>query len=54
MGKLTFFFRLLPHLAFLYGGTVSILEVLFPSLRDPDFNRWDKIVWAGRPDCPKG
>lgn len=41
MGKLTHFFRLLPYLAFLYGGIVSILEVLFPSLRDPDFNRWE-------------
>jgi hypothetical protein len=41
MGKLTLFFRLLPYLAFLYWGTVSVLEVLFPSLRDPDFNRWE-------------
>ncbi len=41
MGKLALFFRLLPYLAFLYGGVFSILEVLFPSLRDPDFNRWE-------------
>jgi len=41
MEKLTLLFRLLPYLAFLYGGIVSILEVLFPSLRDPDFNRWE-------------
>jgi hypothetical protein len=41
MEKLALFFRLLPYLAFLYGGTVSILEVIFPSLRDPDFNRWE-------------
>jgi|SRR5579872_1776431 len=33
--------RLLPYLAFLYAGIVSILEVLFPFLRDPDFNRWE-------------
>lgn len=41
MEKLTLLFRLLPYLAFLYGGTFAILEVLFPSLRDPDFNRWE-------------
>src|SRR4030095_13951054 len=41
MEKLPLFFRLLPYLAFLYAGIVSILEVLFPSLRDPDFNRWE-------------
>ena len=41
MEKLTLFFKLLPYLAFLYGGIVSILEVFFPSLRDPDFNRWE-------------
>ena len=41
MEKLTLFFKLLPYLGFLYGGIVSILEVLFPSLRDPDFNRWE-------------
>lgn len=35
------FFRLLPYLAFLSAGIFSILEVLFPSLRDPDFNRWE-------------
>jgi hypothetical protein len=38
---LTLFFKLLPYLAFLYAGIHSILEVLFPSLRDPDFNRWE-------------
>jgi hypothetical protein len=41
MVKLTFFLRLLPFLGFLYAGIFSILEVLFPSLRDPDFNRWE-------------
>jgi hypothetical protein len=40
MEKLTFFFKLLPFLLFLYAGVVSILEVFFPSLRDSDFNRW--------------
>jgi len=37
----TLFFKLLPYLAFLYVGIHSILEVLFPSLRDPDFKRWE-------------
>jgi len=41
---LTFFLRLLPCLVFLYVGIDSILEVLFPSLRDPDFNRWEVDV----------
>ena len=47
MEKLTSFFRLLPYLAFLYGGIVSILEVVFPSLRDPDFNRWEVDEGSG-------
>jgi len=38
---LALFFRLLPYLVFLYAGVFSILEVLFPSLRDADFNRWE-------------
>jgi hypothetical protein len=37
-------------------GIHSILEVLFPSLRDPDFNRWEvdgglvltSKSWGGR------
>jgi hypothetical protein len=41
MEKLRFFSRLLPYLACLHGGVVSILEVFFPSLHDPDFNRWE-------------
>jgi hypothetical protein len=41
MEKMTLFIKLLPYLAFLCGGIVSILEVLFPSIRDPDFNRWE-------------
>jgi hypothetical protein len=41
MEQLTLFFRLLPYLACLYGGIFSILEVIFPSLRDPDFNHWE-------------
>jgi hypothetical protein len=41
MEKLRFFFRILPCLACLYAGVFSIAEVLFPSLRDPDFNRWE-------------
>jgi hypothetical protein len=43
----TLFFKLLPYLAFLYVGIHSILEVLFPSLRDPDFNRWEVDGGAG-------
>jgi hypothetical protein len=39
--KLTFFFKVLPFLLCLYGGVASILEAFFPSLRDPDFNRWE-------------
>ena len=41
MNKFTFFLRLLPYLLCLYAGIHSILEALFPSLRDPDFNRWE-------------
>jgi hypothetical protein len=33
--------RLFPYLAFLFAGIFSILEVIFPSLRDPNFNRWE-------------
>jgi hypothetical protein len=39
--KVTFFFRVLPYLVFLYAGVLSIVEVFFPSLRGPDFNRWE-------------
>ena len=34
-------FRLLPAFTLVGYGTYSILEVVFPSLRDPDFNRWE-------------
>lgn len=37
----TLFIKLLPFFLFLYGGIDSILEALFPSLRGPDFNRWE-------------
>ncbi len=33
--------RLFPYLAFLGAGIYSILEVFFPSIRDPSFNRWE-------------
>ena len=33
--------KLLPFLAFLAGGIHSILEVLFPVLRGPDYKRWE-------------
>jgi hypothetical protein len=36
-----FLFRLLPAFILVGYGTFSILEVFFPSLRDPDFNRWE-------------
>jgi hypothetical protein len=41
MEKLILLLKLLPYLPFLYIGIFSILEVLFPSLREPDFNRWE-------------
>jgi len=41
MDKIVLFAKLLPFGGFLYWGTVSILEAFFPSLRDPDFNRWE-------------
>jgi hypothetical protein len=47
MEMVSIFFKLLPYLAFLYAGIVSILEVLFPSLRDPDFNRWEVDEGSG-------
>jgi hypothetical protein len=47
MERLTLFFKLLPYLAVLFGGIVSILEVIFPSLRDPDFNRWEVDEGSG-------
>ncbi|HEV7675155.1 MAG TPA: hypothetical protein VGQ12_11550 [Candidatus Angelobacter sp.] len=34
-------FRLLPAFTIVGYATYSILEVFFPSLRDPDFNRWE-------------
>jgi hypothetical protein len=39
--KFTFFFRLLPYLLCLSAGIHSILEAFFPSIRDPDFSRWE-------------
>jgi hypothetical protein len=41
MGAALLLVRLFPYLAFLGVGTYSILEVFFPSLRDPSFNRWE-------------
>ena len=34
-------FHLLPAFAMVAYGTYLILEVFFPSLRDPDFRRWE-------------
>ena len=47
MDKFTFFYRVLPYLVFLYVGIHSILEAFFPSLRDPDFNRWEVDEGSG-------
>jgi len=33
--------KLIPFLVLLYHGVFSILEVLFPSIRDPNFNNWE-------------
>lgn len=41
MGTAFLLFRLLPAFTFVGYGTYSILEVFFPSLRNPDFNRWE-------------
>jgi hypothetical protein len=41
MQAASFLLRLFPYLAFMFAGVFSILEVIFPSLRDPDFNRWE-------------
>jgi hypothetical protein len=38
---MAFFFSLLPYLALLGVGIFWILEVLFSSIRDPDFNHWE-------------
>jgi hypothetical protein len=45
--KVTFFFKVLPYLAFLYAGVFSILEVFFPSLRGPEFGRWEVDEGSG-------
>src|ERR1017187_4522410 len=39
--------KLLPYFVCLYAGIFSILEVLFPALRDPDFNRWEVDAGGG-------
>jgi hypothetical protein len=44
---LSLILKLLPYLFCLYGGIYSILEVLFPSLRDPDFNHWEVDEGSG-------
>lgn len=41
MDKVGFVFNLLLYLAFVGAGIFSILEAFFPSLRDPNFNRWE-------------
>jgi hypothetical protein len=44
---MTFFFKVLPYLVCLYVGVFSILEVFFPSLRGPGFNRWEVDEGSG-------
>lgn len=39
--------KLSPFLALLCAGIFSILEVIFPSLRGPDFNRWEVDEGSG-------
>jgi hypothetical protein len=41
------FLKLVPCLVFLYVGIYSILEVIFPFLRGPNFNRWEVDVRVG-------
>lgn len=41
MDLLSLGFKILPFAALLYWGIFSILEVFVPSLRTPDFNRWE-------------
>lgn len=41
MNSFAIFCKLIPYLACLVYGAYSILEIFFPSLRDPDFNRWE-------------
>ena len=41
MDKLRFSYTVLPWLAFQYAGIHCIVEVIFPSLRSPDFNHWE-------------
>jgi hypothetical protein len=47
MENVTLFFRLLPYLGCISWGIYSVLEVYFPSLRDPDFNRWEVDEGSG-------
>ena len=47
MDKFAFFFRVLPYLVCLYVSVHSLLEAFFPSLRDPDFNRWEVDEGSG-------
>ena len=41
MDGVILFWKLLPYLSLLYAGVYWILEAIFPSLRDPNFNRWE-------------
>src|SRR6266576_3157032 len=41
MNYVELLWKILPFLFFLYGGIYSILEAIFPKLRDADFNRWE-------------
>jgi hypothetical protein len=41
MRYLPLLIKVFPFGAFLYYGVKSILQALIPSMRDPDFNRWE-------------
>jgi len=47
MQAANFLVRVFPYLAFLFAGIFSILEVIFPSLRDSNFNRWEVDEGSG-------
>ena len=47
MKSVSFLLSLFPYIVFLCIGVFSVLEVFFPSLRDPDFGRWEVDEGSG-------
>ncbi|GAC1635342.1 MAG: hypothetical protein NVS9B14_12440 [Candidatus Acidiferrum sp.] len=43
------FIKMIPFAMLLYHGVISILEAVFPSLRDPDFNSREVDDDSGSP-----